>query len=155
MPSPADTEGQRDERHQGPPPFSLVQRDLDSRTCAIAVAGELDLATTPGLRRALDSALDAGSRIVVDLADTVFLDSTALSVLLDAARRLADAENEAPVATGADSPSDSARLAIVCVRPNVLRIFEFSGLDGAFAIFATLDDALSYARRGRTAPCAG
>jgi anti-anti-sigma regulatory factor len=39
-----------------------------------------------------------------------------------------------------------ARLAIVCVNTNVLKIFELSGMDGAFAIFPTLDQALAHVR---------
>jgi len=153
MPSPADTDSQQGERPQGPPSFSLVSRDLDSHTRAIAVTGELDLATTPGLRDALDSAFHTGSRVVVDLSDTVFIDSTALSVLLGAARRMGEGDDAS--GAGVEDAGTEPRLAIVCTRPNVLRIFEFSGLDGVFAIFATLDDALAYARSGRTAPCAG
>lgn len=58
------------------------------------------------------------------------MDSTALSVLVGVKRRL----------------DDGGRLAIVCTRTNVLDIFEFSGMDGVFAIFQTLDEALAYAR---------
>lgn len=164
MSSQADTEGQRSERQQresrqGPPSFSLLQRDLDADTRVIAVGGELDLATAPNLGRLLDDALEAGARMVVDLTETVFVDSTALSVLLDAGRRLGAAGGgdggAGNTGGGVEDGIGEPRLAIVCTRPNVLRIFEFSGLDGAFAIFATLDDALAYARRGRTAPCAG
>jgi hypothetical protein len=35
---------------------------------------------------------------------------------------------------------------IACARPNVLKIFELAGLDGMFAIFPTLDEALAHAR---------
>jgi anti-sigma B factor antagonist len=103
---------------------------LDVHTCLIAVEGDLDLATTPSLKQILDEAIEAGSRLVLDLSLTAFLDSTALSVLLDTTRRL-----------GGD-----LRMAIVCTRPDLLRIFEYSGLEAAFAIFATLDEALSYVR---------
>jgi anti-sigma B factor antagonist len=76
-------------------------------------------------------ALHAGSsRLVVDLSLVTFLDSTTLGVLVGITRRL----------------EEGARMAIVCTRPNVLRIFEFSGLDGTFAIFSTLDEALVHAR---------
>ena len=37
-------------------------------------------------------------------------------------------------------------MAIVCVNTNVLKIFELSGMDGAFAIYPTLDQALAYVR---------
>jgi hypothetical protein len=38
----------------------------------------------------------------------------------------------------------------VCVNANVLKIFELSGMDGAFAIFPTLDQALAHVQ-GNTA----
>ena len=74
------------------------------------------------------------TRQVIDLTETTFMDSTALGVLVGVNRSL-----------GADS-----RLAIVCTRSSVLKIFELSGMDGVFTIVPTLDEALEYAR-GRAA----
>lgn len=97
----------------------------------ITVEGELDLFTAPSLKQMLVDALHAGSsRVVVDLSLVTFIDSTTLGVLVGVTRRL----------------EDGGRLAIVCTRPNVRKIFEFSGLDGTFAIFSTLDEALAHAR---------
>ncbi len=107
--------------------FGIYRRKLDARTSVISVEGELDLSTAPNLKWMLVDALQTGSsRLVVDLSLATFMDSTTLSVLVGVTRRL-DA---------------GARVAIVGARPNVLRIFEFSGLDGAFAIFPTLGEAL-------------
>jgi anti-sigma B factor antagonist len=111
--------------------FGISQRAIDKRTSLISVVGELDLSTAPRLKWSLVDAIEAGhSYIVIDLSLTTFMDSTALSVLVGVKRSL-DAD---------------ARLAIVCARTGVLKIFEFSGMDGVFAIFATLDDALTYTR---------
>jgi anti-sigma B factor antagonist len=63
----------------------------------------------------------------VDLSATTFMDSTALGVLVGVNRSL----------------SAGARLAIVCSRASLLRIFELSGVDGVFAISATLEQALA------------
>ncbi len=101
----------------------------------ISVEGELDLSTAPRLKWMLVDALEEGhTLLVVDLTCATFMDSTALGVLIAVKRGL----------SGGD------RLAIVCVRRNVLKIFEFAGMDGAFAIFSTLDEALAYAQ-GREA----
>jgi anti-sigma B factor antagonist len=114
--------------------FGISQTDLDDAS-VIAVEGELDLSTAPRLKWMLLDSLETGhERLVVDLSLTTFIDSTALGVLIGVKMRL----------EGDD------RLAIVCVRPNVLKIFEFAGVDGAFAIFPTLDEALAHAR-GRDA----
>jgi anti-anti-sigma regulatory factor len=37
-----------------------------------------------------------------------------------------------------------ARLAIASPQPDVVKIFELSGMDGVFAIFPGLQDALAY-----------
>jgi anti-sigma B factor antagonist len=115
--------------------FGILQRELDKLTSVISIEGELDLSTAPRLKWMLIETLEAGhSQLVVDLSLATFMDSTALGVLVGVKRSLAV----------------GAQLAIVCTRPAVLKIFEFSGLDGAFAIFPTLDEALAYAR-GNTA----
>jgi anti-sigma B factor antagonist len=115
--------------------FGILQRELDKLTSVISIEGELDLSTAPRLKWMLIDSLEAGhSQLVVDLSLATFIDSTALGVLVGVKRSLAV----------------GAQLAIVCTRPAVLKIFEFSGLDGAFAIFSTLDEALAYTR-GHTA----
>jgi anti-sigma B factor antagonist len=111
--------------------FGISQRRPDAHTSVISVAGELDLATTPSLKGMLLSVMHTGaSRLIVDLSLATFMDSTALGVLVGLSRGL-DAD---------------ARPAIVCARPNVLKIFELAGLDGMFAIFPTIDEALAHTR---------
>ena len=112
-------------------PVGIVGRELDERASVVSIEGELDLATAPRLKWMLLDALEAGhEELVVDLSLTTFMDSTALGVLVGVKRSL-----------GVD-----ARMAIVCSRSTVLKIFEFSGLDGMFAIFSTVDEALAYTR---------
>jgi anti-sigma B factor antagonist len=115
--------------------LGIFRRELDKRTSVISIEGELDLATAPRLKWMLIDALEAGhEELVVDLSLTTFMDSTALGVLVGVNRSL-----------GVD-----ARMAIVCPRSAVLKIFELSGLDGVFTIFSTVDEALAYTR-GHTA----
>jgi anti-sigma B factor antagonist len=110
---------------------AINTRELDNCTSLVAVEGELDLCSAPQLKWTLVDLLDAGrSRIVVDLSLVTFMDSTALGVLVGVNRSL----------------DTGSRLAIACLPPSVLKIFEVSGLDGAFDIFATLDEALAHAR---------
>lgn len=111
--------------------FGIAQRELDRDTSVISVEGELDLSTAPRLKWMLLDSLAAGqSQLVLDLSLTRFMDSTALGVLVGVRRKLDTGD----------------RLAIVCAGPDVLKIFEYAGMDGAFAIFPTLDEALAYAR---------
>jgi anti-sigma B factor antagonist len=109
--------------------FAIARRDLDERSSVIELEGELDLASAPNLKWTLIDALEAGhTRLVVDLSRASFMDSTALGVLVGFNRSL-DAE---------------ARLSIVCNGDAVLKIFELSGMDGVFAIFPTLEQALAH-----------
>jgi anti-sigma B factor antagonist len=108
--------------------FAIDRRELDGRTSVIAVTGELDLTTAPQLKWMLVDAIEEGhSRLIVDLSATSFMDSTALGVLVGVNRGL----------------EAGGQLSIVCARSSLLRIFELSGMDGAFTICATLDDALA------------
>lgn len=112
-----------------PNAFGIVQRELDRRTVVIAIEGELDLAKAPRLKWAIVELFEAGySQLVVDLSLTTFMDSTAIGVLIALNRSL----------------DVGSRLAIACAQPNVLRIFELSGMDDVLAIFSTLDEALAY-----------
>jgi anti-sigma B factor antagonist len=111
--------------------FGVIQSEPDERTSVVALEGEVDLERAPSLKWALVDSIDAGKKqLVVDLSDVRFMDSTALSVLVGVNRSL----------------SVGSHMAIVCTNPNVLKIFELSGMDGAFAIFPTLDEALGHVR---------
>ncbi|HEX5308675.1 MAG TPA: STAS domain-containing protein [Solirubrobacteraceae bacterium] len=112
-----------------PRPFAIYERELDEQTKVISVEGELDLSTAPRLKWMLLDALEADdARAVADLSLVGFMDSTALGVLVGVQRKL----------------SDGSRFAIVCTSEKVLQIFEFSGIDSAFAIFPTLEQALAH-----------
>ena len=58
-------------------------------TVIVALAGEVDVTSTPLLRRELLRVSDAGAkRIVIDATDLTFIDSTGISVLVFAHRAL-------------------------------------------------------------------
>jgi anti-sigma B factor antagonist len=119
-------------RTQPPTPiFGIAREDLDEHCSVIAIEGELDLATAPRLKWMLVDSLDAGhTRLVLDLSRTSFMDSTALGVLVGVNRSL----------------DPDARLAVVCTNENVSKIFELAGMDGVFAIFRALEQALAHVR---------
>jgi anti-sigma B factor antagonist len=111
-----------------PPEFSLKQEPIDADRHVVAVTGEIDLFTAPELKSTLADALEAGhTRIVVDLTQTTFLDSTALGVLIGAVKRLR---------------SQDGVLTIVNVDPNIAKTFEITGLDQIFTIRPTRDEAV-------------
>ena len=86
----------------------------------VSLHGELDMATSPLLDRALAAALDGdGTSVVVDLASLTFLDSTAIAVLLAARRR-------------ADQAGHSFVLRSPC--RSVLKAFRLTGVDQILTI---------------------
>ena len=93
------------------------------------VAGEVDLSTAPALRSRIDTVLDEGGRrLVVDLADVSFMDSSGLSVLVSGYKGMREAGGE---------------MAVVCPNVAIAKIFSITGLDRVFAIHPSLDEALS------------
>jgi len=115
--------------------FGITCRELDERTNVIAVEGDLDLSTAPRLKwMLLDSLQEDRDRLILDLSLTGFMDSTALGVLVVVNRRLAT----------------DARMVIVCNRPAVLRIFELSGMDGAFTICPSFEEAYALVHHAPT-----
>jgi anti-anti-sigma factor len=92
------------------------------------LAGDLDIATTPALRRRLLSMLGPGVRLlIIDLSGVSFCGVAGLAVLIGAQRR-------------ARGRGITVRLAAPC--PQMARLLRVTGLDRSFTICATLDDAL-------------
>lgn len=117
--------------HNSPTPRRSSSFTVDPREGAVIVVleGDLDVISAPWLKDKLTELLAAGSgRLALDFGEVPFMDSTALSVLIGVQRRLGPDE----------------RLAIADIRPEVLRVFELSGLSAAFRIFPTIDAALAY-----------
>ena len=115
------------------PALEVSQHSLHGGVRLLALRGELDVATAPALRQALDAALDDTTpRLLVDLAEVTFIDSTALMTLLNALRR---------------TVRRGGRLALVCANPTVLRLFEATRTDTTFAIFPSREEAVGHVGR--------
>ena len=114
--------GRRDE------PVIEVSENGDA--IVVRLAGELDLHTSGPLRRALLDSIDgARGRVVVDLAQVEFMDSTTLAILLEARARLPRREDFLLAAPGLEAR----------------RALEVSGLDRHLSVHATVEDALAAA----------
>ena len=109
------------------PEFAITEQPIDAERHVLAVRGEIDLFTAPELKQVLAESIEAGRvRIIVDLTDTTFLDSTALGVLIGAVKRLR---------------SRDGALAIVNIDDNIAKTFEITGLDQIFTILPTRQEA--------------
>jgi len=94
----------------------------------VKAAVEVDATNAKDLRSAILAAISTGTeRLIVDMSDTEFCDSTGLNVLVRAHKRLEEAGGE---------------LLLVATEPTLLRIFKVTGMDTMFHLFASLDEAL-------------
>ena len=72
-------------RYVASPPFECSWRPGGSGAAWVHVAGEMDLANTPELRLALRDAQLYARMVVLDLREVIFIESSAVHVILDAA----------------------------------------------------------------------
>ena len=94
----------------GPVPFSVT---LDEASGIVSVGGELDLATVDRFEAVVSQAEDRGEeRLVLDLRDIVFLDSSGLRAILEAYKRGLPA---------------GRRVAVVCGAGPARRVLEITG----------------------------
>jgi anti-sigma B factor antagonist len=111
------------------PRFRIQERVIDDRTTVLAVEGEIHVSTAPEFSAMLSTTVDGGrTSLVLDLTGVMFIDSTGLSVLLNALRQVTHA---------------GGQMAVVCSNPTVLRLFEITRLDTTFDIHAELAPALA------------
>ena len=98
-------------------------------THVVAVTGEIDLFTAPGVQAARDRrrSTPASQRVIVDLI------GHDVHRLLEPRR----ADRRAPAAQAARRP-----LVVVCDNDAIVKTFRITGLDGVFTLVPSLDDAL-------------
>ena len=117
--------------------LSVKVEDLDGDGDGWSVArvgGELDVATAPRLREQLLATIsERGPRIVLDLGDVGFLDSTGLGVIVGVLKRART--------LGGD-------LRLVCPNPSVRKVFEITALDRTMPLADSVDDALAGVAEG-------
>jgi anti-anti-sigma factor len=106
-----------------------VSTEQRGEVAVVAVAGELDMATAPQLQHEVTRLVDAGQvRLVFDLANVSFCDSTGLSVFVRARNR---------------SESVGGEVRLAAPQRAVQRILEVSGLVEVLHTYPTVEDALA------------
>jgi anti-sigma B factor antagonist len=107
----------------------VIQPRTEGEWEVIEVQGEVDMFTAPKLRESLTQAADAGkNRIVVDLTNVSFMDSTGLGTLVGGLKRVKE---------------NDGILALVCTHRPVLRVLSITGLTNVFPIHDTLQDVFA------------
>ena len=98
----------------------------------MSLTGEWDAYLAPQLKEQLDEAIAGPQpRLVVDLTNCQFFDSTILGLMIGAAKRASEARGGQ---------------AIACDRPILLRIFDNSGTREMLNVVPTVDEALATVR---------
>jgi anti-sigma B factor antagonist len=107
------------------PPVKGVEHHDDA--VVIRLCGELDLYNADEVRGALAAAIDGGTgRIIIDMSEVDFVDSTALGVLVEARAKL-----------GEDG------LLLAAPQIETRRTLEVSGLDRHLSVHDSVDGALA------------
>ena len=106
--------------------FRAVEEPVDETTQMVQIFGDVDLKTARAFRHALDEALhDTKSRLIVDMSEVPFMDSSGLAALIGAQKAF----------------HESTRLIVVCP-DNLRRIFEVTRLDSIVSVVSSLPEAL-------------
>ena len=106
----------------------VISSEKTGDACIVRLAGELDLYNAHAVRDVLlEACADGPERVIVDLSEVEFIDSTALGVLIEARSKLPNKQ-----AFLLASPGLETR-----------RALQISGLDRHFSVHETLPEALT------------
>jgi len=106
----------------------VVERDQDA--WVVTLRGEHDISTNPSLDDALHEAFGRGSKVVVDLSEVEFIDSSVLRAL----------------AYGRKEAVEHAEHELVIVAPSgsfVSRVLRLTGIDRMIGVYETRADAIA------------
>jgi anti-sigma B factor antagonist len=108
-----------------------VEAVREDGASVIALRGEIDVYTAPLLRQKLVDLVDEGAlNIVVDMEKVDFLDSTGLGVLVEGLKRV---------------KTRGGNLTLVITQDKILKIFDITGLNKAFPVYGTREEAVKSA----------
>jgi anti-sigma B factor antagonist len=110
--------------------FETKIRALDHGVTEVKLFGDADLAVAPELQEEMDDLIaDQKTRLLIDLTELRFIDSTALGTLLHTARH---------------ARRKRGQVAVVCPDPAMRGLFELVGLNLIFPVEDSTDRALSH-----------
>jgi anti-sigma B factor antagonist len=113
------------------PELGMQTEEAGNGVAVIALSGELDLYTCPEFKEELLRVIGDGATLVaIDLTKTTFIDSTALGVLIRGVERLKMSDGQ---------------LVVACADPNIIKVFEVTGLNRVFTVVGSRDEALALA----------
>jgi anti-sigma B factor antagonist len=110
--------------------FAVTTEATPDDKYVVAVRGAISLFTSPRFREALLQAIDGGrDRVVVDLCETTFIDSSGMAALIAARKRIAR--------------HPRGCIVIACAAADLMAGFEVAGLPQLLRFEPTRDAALA------------
>jgi anti-anti-sigma factor len=107
--------------------FKLTEKELHPGCLEIQVEGELDLAVADQLQEILDRVVDEYARVLINLENCEFIDSTGIALVLRAHHQMA---------------KQGRCLALYGPSSQVLRTLSITGLTNNGLVFESAEDAL-------------
>jgi anti-sigma B factor antagonist len=104
-----------------------IDEETEGHVPVLAITGEIDLSKAPEVKERLMAIASSGAQLaIVDLTEVTFLDSTALGVLVSGLKRIR---------------SGGGDLRLVVTRPNLVKVFEITGLLELFPLASSRAEA--------------
>ncbi|MCQ2736762.1 MAG: STAS domain-containing protein [bacterium] len=95
----------------------------------VTVHGDIDVYSSPKVKDALYEIIDAEAyKIVINLEDIRYIDSTGLGVLIGALKKVKGSEGN---------------ITVVCSNPQIKKVFTITGLVKIFGIYPNNDEAVN------------
>lgn len=103
----------------------VTRQTLPSGDTVLRVEGELDLATSDSLEDALGGS-DPSGHVIIDLSECTFIDSSAVRLFVEGARKAQESEG---------------RLSLVTRDPGILRVLEIAAVDTMLPVHESVEAA--------------
>jgi len=124
-----------------PMPFEVQAEELGDGIRAFTVRGELDMNTAPELENRIEEVAGENARVVLDLSECDFIDSTGIAVIVRSWQRL-DSGGEG---------AGSGRMVLCCNNTQVMRLLSITGVESSISVHPQRDTALAELRGGTPA----
>lgn len=100
----------------------------DRKVPIIDLAGEVDAYTSARFREAmLELIEDGAANLIISMEKVEYIDSSGLGALVGGLKRVSEREG---------------RIVIVCSNPQIRKVFEITGLEKVFRVYAAEDEAI-------------
>lgn len=106
-----------------------VSMEMERNTLIVRLAGELDHHTSDQVREKIEAELNKGiiNNLIFNLEELSFMDSSGLGMMLGRYKKVRQLDG---------------KMSLCCLKPNVYKIFELSGMFKILTVYETEDEAI-------------